>query len=116
MIGLANPDIGPAEEELVLEVLRSGRLSLGPMLERFESMLAQRLAVDNAVAVSSGTAALHLAVRGQGWGEGDEVITTPLSFVASAHCLPYEDAKPVVCDGDPVTPNSDPEAVAERHG
>ena len=86
-IPLARPDLGAREEELVLEVLRSGRLSLGPVLERFERDFAAWLGVEDAVAVSSGTAALHLGVRALGWGPGDEVITSPFSFVASANCL-----------------------------
>jgi perosamine synthetase len=115
-IPLARPDLGPREEEAVLEVLRSGRLSLGPMLARFEREFAAWLGTDDAVAVSSGTAALHLAVRGLDWGGGDEVITTPLSFVASANCLLYEDATPVFCDVDPVTLNLDSEAAGAAIG
>ena len=115
-IPLARPDIGAREEELVLEVLRSGRLSLGPMLERFEHEFAAWLGVEGAVAVSSGTAGLHLAVRGQEWGRGDEVVTSPLSFVASANCLLYEDATPVFCDIDPVTLNIDPAAAEAACG
>jgi perosamine synthetase len=110
-IPLAKPDLGPREEELVLEVLRSGRLSLGPVLDRFERELAGWLGVDDAVAVSSGTAALHLGVRALGWGPGDEVITSPFSFVASANCLLYEGAAPAFCDIDPVTLDLDPEAA-----
>jgi perosamine synthetase len=117
-IPLSQPEIREREETLVLETLRSGRLSLGPMLERFERQFATWLGVDDAVAVSSGTAALHLGVRGLGWGEGDEVLTSPFSFVASANCLLYERARPVFCDIDPVTLNIDPAAataaVAER--
>jgi perosamine synthetase len=112
-IPLAKPVLGDREEELVLEVLRSGRLSLGPMQERFERELAAYLGVADAVAVSSGTAALHLGVRALGWGEGDEVITSPFSFVASANCLLYEGATPVFCDVDPVTLNLDPAAAWE---
>ena len=110
-IPLARPDLGGREEELVVEVLRSGRLSLGPVLERFEARLADRLGVEETVGVSSGTAALHLGVRALGWGPGDEVVTTPFSFVASANCLLYEGATPVFCDVDPVTLNLDPEAA-----
>ena len=110
-IPLARPDLGEREEELVLGVLRSGRLSLGPMVERFERVFAAFLGVDDAVAVSSGTAALHLGVRRLGWGPGDEVVTSPLSFVASANCLLYEGATPVFCDIDPVTLDVDPAAV-----
>jgi perosamine synthetase len=118
VIPLAKPVLGEREEELVLEVLRSGRLSLGPMQERFERALADCLGVPDAVAVSSGTAALHLGVRALGWGEGDEVVTSPFSFVASANCLLYEGATPVFCDIDPVTLNLDPakawDAIGER--
>jgi len=115
-IQLAQPDIGPREEELVLEVLRSGRLSLGPMGERFEREFAAWLGVEDAVMVSSGTAALHLGVRALGWGSGDEVLTSPFSFVASANCLLYEGAKPVFCDVDPVTLNLDRDAAAAAVG
>jgi perosamine synthetase len=115
-IPLAAPEIGAREEELVLEVLRSGRLSLGPMGERFERAFAEWLGVEDAVAVSSGTTGLHLGVRALGWGPGDEVLTSPFSFVASANCLLYEGAQPVFCDVDPVTLNLDPEAAAAAVG
>ena len=115
-IPLARPDLGAREEELVLEVLRSGRLSLGPMVEQFERALAGWLGADDAVAVSSGTAALHLGVRAQGWGAGDEVITSPLSFVASSNCLLFEGATPVFCDVDPVTLNLDADAARAAVG
>jgi perosamine synthetase len=115
-IPLARPELGAREEELVLEVLRSGRLSLGPMGERFERELADWLGVGDAVAVSSGTAALHLGVRLHGWTRGEEVVTSPFSFVASANCLLYEDVRPVFCDVDPVTLNLDPDAVAAALG
>ncbi|HKB51187.1 MAG TPA: DegT/DnrJ/EryC1/StrS family aminotransferase [Solirubrobacterales bacterium] len=115
-IPLAKPEIGDREKELALEVLRSGRLSLGPMGERFEREFATWLGVDDAVAVSSGTTALHLGVRALGWGPGDEVLTSPFSFVASANCLLYEGARPVFCDVDPVTLNLDPSAVEAAAG
>jgi len=115
-IQLAQPEIGAREEELVLEVLRSGRLSLGPMGERFEREFAAWLGSKDAVAVSSGTTALHLGVRALGWGPGDEVLTSPFSFVASANCLLYEGARPVFCDVDPETLNLDPGAVAAALG
>ena len=113
-IPLARPVLGAREEELVLEVLRSGMLSLGPKLGEFERAFAARVGVadDLAVAVSSGTAALHLAVRELGWGKGDRVITTPLSFVASSNCLLFEDAEPIFCDIDPATLTLDPKAAA----
>ena len=110
-IPLARPEIDEREEALVLEVLRSGRLSLGPMVERFERDFAAWLGVEDAVAVSSGTTALHLGVRALGWGQGDEVLTSPLSFVASANCLLYEGVRPVFCDVDPVTLDLDPAAA-----
>ncbi len=110
---LARPDLGAREEELVLDVLRSGRLSLGPMLERFEADFAAWLGAEDAVAVSNGTTALHLGVRALGWGPGDEVVTSPFSFVSSANCLLYEGVTPVFCDIDPVTLNLDPAAAAD---
>jgi perosamine synthetase len=115
-IPLSGPELGAREEELVLEVLRSGRLSLGPMGERFERAFADFLGVDDAVAVSSGTAALHLGVRQLGWGPGDEVITSPFTFVASANSILYEGAVPVFVDVDPVTLNIDPDAAAAAVG
>ena len=110
-IPLARPDLGTREEELLLDVVRSGRLSLGPMLGRFEEAFARWFGTEDAVAVSSGTAGLHLGVRALGWGPGDEVVTTPFSFISSANCLLYEGAAPVFCDIDPVTLNIDPEAA-----
>jgi perosamine synthetase len=110
-IPLARPDLGEREEELVLEVLRSGRLSLGPVQDRFERAFADYVGAPDAVAVSSGTAALHLGVRMLGWGPGDEVVTSPFSFVASANCLLFEGVRPVFCDVDPVTLNLEPAAV-----
>jgi perosamine synthetase len=115
-IPLAGPDVGAGEERLVLEVMRSGRLSLGPMLERFERDFAAWIGAEGAVALSSGTAALHLGVRALGWGSGDEVVTSPFSFVASANCLLYEHVTPVFCDIDPVTLNMDPQAAEAACG
>jgi len=115
-IPLARPEIGEREQELVLEVLRSGRLSLGPMGERFERAFAEWLGVEDAVAVSSGTTGLHLGVRALGWGPGAEVLTSPFSFVASANCLLYEGARPIFCDVDPLTLNLDPVAAADAVG
>ena len=111
-IPLAQPVLGPREEELVLDVLRSGRLSLGPRLAEFEQAFAARLGVAHASAVSSGTAGLHLALRAVGVGEGDEVVTSPFSFVASANAVLYERARPVFVDVDPRTLNLDPAAAA----
>ncbi len=111
-IPLARPDMGPREEELLLETLRSRHLSLGPRLTEFESGLGRFVGTEHVSAISSGTAALHLAVRACGIEEGDEVVTSPFSFVASANCVMYERARPVFCDIDRRTLNIAPEAAA----
>jgi dTDP-4-amino-4,6-dideoxygalactose transaminase len=110
-IPLARPLLDEREEELVLEVLRSGRLSLGPTIERFEELIAERVGAPFAAAVSSGTAGLHLLARIAGLGPGDEAITSPLSFVSSANCFIFEGARPVFADVDPRTLNLDPAAL-----
>jgi perosamine synthetase len=115
-IPLARPELDSREEDLVLEVLRSGQLSLGPMGERFEREFAAWLGVPDAVMTSSGTTALHLGVRTLGWGAGDEVVTSPFSFVASANCLLYEGARPVFVDVEEETLDLDPEAAAAAVG
>ncbi len=111
-IPLAQPVLGEAEEQAVLEVLRSGQLSLGPRVGEFERAFAARVGAPLACAVSSGTAGLHLALRAVGVQRGDEVITSPFSFVASANVALYEGARPVFADIDPLTLNLDPEAAA----
>jgi perosamine synthetase len=111
-VPLARPVIGAAEEAAVLEVLRSGQLSLGPRVPAFEAAFAERLGARHAAAVSSGTAGLHLALRGVGVADGDEVITSPFSFVASANAILYERAQPVFVDIDPRTLNLGPDAAA----
>jgi len=110
-IGLSAPWLDEREEELVLEVMRSGRLSLGPSIDRFEELFAEAVGAPYAAAVSSGTAGLHLLCRLAGIEPGDEVITSPYSFVASANCAIYEGATPVFADIDPRTLNLDPAAV-----
>jgi perosamine synthetase len=110
-VPLSGPYLGEREEELVLEVLRSGRLSLGPTIDRFEELLAERVDAPYAAAVSSGTAGLHLLAITAGIGPGDEVITSPYSFAASANCFVYEGGVPVFADIDPRTLNLDPAAV-----
>lgn len=112
MIPLARPVLGPEEEAAVVEVLRSRQLSLGPRVPAFEAGFAAKVGAPYASAVSSGTAALHLALRAIGVGEGDEVITSPFSFVASANSILYERAKPVFVDIDPMTLNIDINAAA----
>jgi len=95
----------------VLEVLRSGRLSLGPTIDRFEELLAERIGAPYVAAVSSGTAGLHLLARIAGLGPGDEAITSPISFAASANCFVFEGTTPVFADVDPRTLNLDPAAL-----
>jgi perosamine synthetase len=111
-VPLSQPVIGAREEELVLEALRSGRLSLGPLLPEFEREFAARVGAPLASAVSSGTTGLHLALRAVGVSDGDEVITSPFTFVASANVAVYERARPVFADIDPVTLNLSVEAAA----
>ena len=111
-IPLAQPWLGAGEEDAVLAAVRSGRLSIGPRVEEFERRFAERLGVPHAAAVSSGTAGLHLALRAVGVTDGDEVITTPFSFVASANAIVYERARPVFCDIDSRTLTIDPAAAA----
>ena len=112
-IPLCQPDIGEREIERVMEVLRSGHLSLGPRVAEFEQAFAEYVGTQYAIAVNSGTSALHLCVKALGIGAGDEVLTTSFSFVASVNCLLYEQAVPVFVDIDPVTLNIDPEAIRE---
>jgi perosamine synthetase len=110
-IPLARPLLDEREEELVLEVLRSGRLSLGPTIDRFEELVAERIIAPYVAAVSSGTAGLHMLAHAAGLGPGDEAITSPISFAASANCFIFEGATPVFADVDPRTWNLDPVAV-----
>jgi perosamine synthetase len=110
-VPLSGPYLDEREAELVLEVMRSGRLSLGPMIDRFEELFAAKVGAPYAAAVSSGTAGLHLLCISAGVGAGDEVITSPYSFAASANCFVYEGAVPVFADIDARTLNMDPRAV-----
>lgn len=112
-IPLSQPDITEAEIDLVARVMRSGRLSIGPMVERFERLVAIRAGCTHGVAVSSGTAGLHAVLLSLGIGPGDEVITTPFSFIASANCILMAGAKPVFVDIDPSSLNMDPQLVEE---
>ncbi len=110
-IPLARPDITDLERDAVMRVLDGPVLSLGPEIERFEKLLAEQAGVKHAVAVNSGTSALHLAVLGLGIEAGDEVITTPFSFVASSNCIIFAGATPVFADIDLKTMCIDPDAV-----
>jgi perosamine synthetase len=97
----------------VVAVLRSSRLSLGPVTEKFEAQVAASASLPHAIAVSSGTAGLHLCIRGLGIGEGDEVIVPSFAFIAAANAIRYERAVPVFVDIDPVTLNIDPQRIEE---
>ncbi|MBI4339603.1 MAG: DegT/DnrJ/EryC1/StrS family aminotransferase [Chloroflexi bacterium] len=108
---LAAPDITDRERELVLQVLSTPMLSGGPMLQRFEGMAAKAAGRRHAIAVSSGTAGLHVIVRALGLGVGNAVITTPYSFIASSNCLLYEGVEPVFVDVEADTFNIDPDQV-----
>ena len=108
---MSSPWLDEREEQRVLEVLRSGRLSLGPTIDEFEETFAGVVGAPYAAAVSSGTAGLHLLCIAAEVGPGDEVITSPYSFVASANCAIYEGATPVFADIDRRTLNLEPAAV-----
>ncbi len=112
-IPLSAPDISDAEIAAVVEVLRTPHLSLGPKLDEFERLAAEYAGTTHAVAVNSGTSGLHLCVRALGIRRGDEVITTPFSFIASSNVLLYEGAKPVFVDVDPHTLNIDPSKIED---
>lgn len=107
LLPLAKPDITGLEKQYVMEVLDSGQLSFGEKLRGFEEAFRKELGVNYAVAMNSGTSALHVAVKALGLTAGDEVITTPYSFVASSNCLLYEGVTPVFVDIDAQTLNID---------
>jgi perosamine synthetase len=111
-IPLSQPDITELEVNAVMDVLHTTTLSIGPKVEEFEKACAKLTERRHAVAVSSGTSGLHCAMLAGGIGEGHEVITTPFSFVASANCILYVNAKPVFVDIDPKTLNMDATKVA----
>ena len=102
-IPLSSPDIGPEERALVMQVLSSPTLSIGPMIDAFEREFAQRLGARAAVGVSSGTAGLHLALIAAGVESGDQVVTSPFSFIASSNAILYQNAAPLFVDIDPAT-------------
>lgn len=113
-IPLSSPDITDLEREAVMDVLKTSTLSLGPKLKEFEDGLALVAKRKYAVAVNSGTSALHLIVRTLGIKEGDEVITTPFSFISSSNSILYERAKPIFVDIDKKTLNIDPKKIEEK--
>lgn len=111
MIHIAQPQMGEEEKQAVWAVLESGMLAQGARVAEFEEKFAAYCGVEHAVATSSGTTALHAALLAHGFGPGDEIITTPFTFIASANSIRYVGATPVFVDIDPVTFNIDPEAV-----
>ena len=110
-IGMSAPDIGQREIELITDVLKSGVLSIGPMVERFEELVSAKVGAKHAIAVSSGTAGLHVCAAALGIGSGDEVITPSFSFVASANAIAYTGAIPVFVDIERETLNIDPSLI-----
>src|ERR1700675_3940989 len=110
-LALSAPDIQPDDIDLVTQVLRSKSLSIGPFVETLERNFADYIGAKHAIAVTNGTAGLHLCIRAGNIAEGDEVITTPLSFVASANAVIYEKAKPIFVDIDEASLNLDPKLV-----
>jgi perosamine synthetase len=108
VIRLAWPDVGAEEAQAVAEVLESGQLTMGPKVEELERALAEACGTEHAVAVSSGTAALHLAVLALGVGPGDEVLLPAYTFPATANVVALAGARPVFVDVDPETMNLDP--------
>ncbi len=113
MIPIAKPHIDEKDIQEVVKVLKSGNLSLGPKLEEFEKKFSKYIGTKYAVAVSSGTAGLHLCIKALNIKEGDEVITSPFSFIASSNCIIYEKGKPVFVDINEKTKNIDPEKIEE---
>jgi perosamine synthetase len=113
MINIAKPQIGPEEKQAVLEVMETGIIAQGPRVKAFEEAFADFCGVKYAIATTSGTTALHTTLLALGIGEGDEVITSPFTFIASANSILYVGAKPVFVDIDPITFNINPELIEQ---
>jgi perosamine synthetase len=113
MIPIADPDVGDVERERVLDVLADGQLADGPVVRKFEDEFADYCDADHAVATTNGTTALHAAFEALGVSDGDAVVTTPFSFVATANAIRHAGGEPVFADVDPATLNLDPDAVAD---
>lgn len=111
-VRFAPPAIGQPEIDAAIAALQSGWLSTGPQVKAFEQAFADYIGVKHAVALSSGTAAIHLALLASGVGPGDEVVTTPLTFCSTAHAVVHTGARPVFADIDPVTWNLSPDSAA----
>ena len=112
-VPIAKPIIGDEEIENVVEVLKSGMIAQGPKVEEFEEEFAEWVGADYGIAVNSGTAALHVALLSCGIGEGDEVITSPFTFIASGNSIVYTGAKPVFADIDLETYTIDPNSIED---
>lgn len=113
-IPVSKPDITQKEIDAVLEVLQSNTLSIGPKILEFEKGIADFVGTKHAIGVNSGTSGLHLLIRAMGVGDGDEVITTPFSFVSSTNCFLFERAKPVFVDIDEKTFNIDSNMIVDK--
>jgi len=113
-VPLSSPDIIDKDIEAVVGVMKTRFLSIGPKVVEFENRMSEYTGVKYAVAVNSGTSALHLIIRGMGIGEGDVVITTPFSFIASSNCILFERAKPLFVDIEEETLNLDADRVEEK--
>ncbi|MDL2245985.1 DegT/DnrJ/EryC1/StrS family aminotransferase [Methanobrevibacter sp. OttesenSCG-928-K11] len=113
-IPIANPLVGDEEIEEVLKVLKSGMIAQGPKVEEFEKKFAKCIGSKYAIATNSGTAALHVALLSAGIGEGDEVITTPFTFIATGNSIVYTGARPVFVDIDPKTYNIDVDKIEAK--
>ena len=113
-VHLSRPDISQADIDAVCDVLKSPNLSLGPKLDEFEQAFAKYLGRKRAVAVNSGTSALFLCTQALNIGPGDEVITTPFTFIASANCIMMASATPVFVDIDPADMNINPDLIEEK--
>ncbi|WP_435196369.1 DegT/DnrJ/EryC1/StrS family aminotransferase [Natronomonas sp. EA1] len=113
-IGYGGQSISEDDKQAVLESMEGDYITRGPTVDKFEAAVAEYVGVDHAVAVTSGTAALHLIGKAAGFGAGDEVITTPLTFASTAHAAVYNDATPVFADVKRDTRNIDPESVREK--
>ena len=114
VLGYGSQSIGETEKQAVVEALEGDYITRGPTVEEFENRVAELVGVDHAIATTSGTTALHLTGRAAGLGEGDEAITTPLTFVSTAHAATYCGATPVLADIDPHRRTLDPAAVREQ--
>jgi len=115
-VPLSSPDIIEKDIEAVVAVMKTRFLSIGPKIKEFEKKMSQYAGVKYAVAVNSGTSALHLIIRGLGIKEGDKVLTTPFSFISSSNCILFEKAEPLFVDIDEKTLNLDPDKTEEQLG